>query len=107
MEKVIDRMSHRRASQLVAGWKHGRNVAASLYEHKLVDGVSHRLQFVDVVDRNGHTVIVSFHPVQGHPEWMRVMSSNWRYEDEPNDIYSIGECRAFYRDLVAAGFEAF
>lgn len=45
------------------------------------------------------TVQVSFYRVEGRPDCMRVQSTNWRCEDEPNDIIDIDQARAMWRDL--------
>jgi hypothetical protein len=100
-------LSHWDASALVAAWSHSTPVVANLFKHESLWDKSHRLEFVDDREPAGHTISVSFCAVKDHPEWMRVNSSNWRCEDEPNNIYPIIECRVFYRRLVAAGFEAF
>jgi hypothetical protein len=52
----------------------------------------------------GYTIRISFAKYPEHPEWTRVIGTNWRCEDEPNGVIATDECRALYRKLVAAGF---
>ncbi|MGF6641742.1 hypothetical protein [Paraburkholderia sp. MM6662-R1] len=105
----MNRLSHRAASHLVARFNHDTPTSACLFKHASLwwDQQSRRLQYVDDRPCKGHTISVSFCPVEGHPEWMRVHSTNWRCEDEPNGIYTRAECRAFWRRLVEAGFESY
>lgn len=52
---------------------------------------------------DGWVVAVSFATVKGHPEWVRVRSTNWRCEDEPNGVFAVEDARDFYKRLLRAG----
>lgn len=52
----------------------------------------------------GYLVQVSFTKFPEHPEYMRVRTTNWRAEHEPNGIFSVADARAFWKQLVEAGF---
>lgn len=101
--------AHSRASHLVAFWAHKTKRAASLFDVKTLweeGDEKFRLEFKSD-NATDWAIRVSFYRVEGHPEWMRVSSTNWRCEDEPNDIYKIEDCRAFYKELIGAGFTTF
>jgi len=65
---------------------------------------SHRLEFPLQEEQLGHYISVSFGTVKGHPEMIRVRSSNYRAEDEPNGLYATEDARRFYAQLLKAGF---
>lgn len=52
----------------------------------------------------GHAVRVTFTTYADHPEYMRVRSTNWRAEYEPNGVYNVTTARAFWSTLTGAGF---
>jgi hypothetical protein len=53
---------------------------------------------------SGYLVEVRFAGFTEKPEFVRVRSTNWRAEDEPNGIFHRADACAFYRELLAAGF---
>ena len=54
---------------------------------------------------SGYLVQVSFATYPAHPEHVRVRSTNWRTEHEPSGLCLKDDARAFYKALLAAGFE--
>lgn len=54
-----------------------------------------------------YTIRVYFSKIKHMPHAMRIRSTNWRCEDEPNGVFSIEESRQFYQDLIAHGFLTF
>ena len=51
-----------------------------------------------------HYKAVYFSKIAGHPEMVRITSSNYSCEDEVNGLYSRTDARAFYVKLIKAGF---
>lgn len=96
-------LPHLRHSNLVGGWK-ARGESLHVIEGLAAQrGHSHRLKS----PHEGYAIAVSFTELKDHPGKMLVQATNWRAEDEPNAIYSREDCRAFWKDLTAAGFVAF
>jgi hypothetical protein len=52
----------------------------------------------------GYAVRVSFSTFDDQPDHIRIRSTNWRCEHEPNGVYSKEDARKFYRKLLDAGF---
>lgn len=53
----------------------------------------------------GWIIQVSFVPVIGHPDMMRIRAANYRAEDEPNGLYSKEDAWKFYLQLLNAGLQ--
>lgn len=51
----------------------------------------------------GHFIGVSFYAIEGHPDMMRIRTSNWAAEYEPNGLYAIEDARRLYAQLRRAG----
>lgn len=93
-------LTHSRASRLVRSWR-AKPVGNSLQYTVDDSRPGYTLRFPG----EGYLVQVSFHHVEGHPELMRVRSTNWRAEDEPNGVYKVEDCRQFWAELRRAGLE--
>ena len=98
---TMDWLNHSKASNLVRFWR--------------APVVGNYMNFTDDMDRPGFTlrfpgqgyeIAVYFRHVKDHPELMRIRSTNWRCEHEPNGIFRIEDCRRFYKTLVKEGFVA-
>lgn len=96
------RRDHYNASRLVRYWDAKPIVAGLVHPTEFgPEGESFRLQFPG----GGYVVRVVFSKLDNHPDKMRVRSTNWRCEHEPNGIYRIEDARLFYARLIQAGFE--
>jgi hypothetical protein len=89
--------AHSMASSLVAHWR--PKPILEVHEVRTIEHEFFRLTFP-----GPYLVAVTFYRVDGRPDLMRVRSSNWRTQDEPNGIFRIEDCREFYRRLRRAGF---
>ena len=90
-----DHYSH---SSMVRHWRAKEQVNA--FGIDWVEGELHSLKS----PHDGYLVQVSFSTFPDHPEYIRVRSTNWRCEYEPNGIYDVEDARKFYRQLQKAGF---
>ena len=90
--------AHSMASSLVAHWR--PKPILEVHEARTIEHEFFRLTFP-----GPYLVAVTFYRVEGRPDLMRVRSTNWRMQDEPNGIFRIEDCREFYRQLRMAGFE--
>jgi hypothetical protein len=89
--------AHSKASSLVANWR--PKPILEVHEARTMEDEFFRLTFP-----GPYLVAVTFYRVDGRPDLMRVRSTNWRPQDEPNGIFRIEDCREFYRRLRRAGF---
>ena len=89
--------AHLKASSLVAHWR--PKSILEIHEARTIEHEFFRLTFP-----GPYLVAVTFYRVDGRPDLMRVRSTNWRTQDEPNGIFRIEDCREFYRRLRKAGF---
>ena len=90
--------AHSMASSLVAHWR--PKPILEVHEARTIEHEFFRLTFP-----GPYLVAVTFYRVEERPDLMRVRSTNWRTQDEPNGIFRIEDCREFYRRLRRAGFE--
>lgn len=95
---MTDYLAHGRASRLVAHWRAPRAGCYTAFE---TEAGGHTLVFPG----GGYMVAVTFSRVVDHPELMRISSTNWRCEDEPNGIFKVEDARRFWTQLKRAGFE--
>lgn len=100
MLKKPSALEHGHASRLIAGWR--PKAVASVFD---VEAAEER--FTVEFPSDFHSLRVTFAKVVGRDDVMRVYSTNWRCEDEPNGVFDITECRRFYRILLQSGFRAF
>jgi hypothetical protein len=89
--------AHSMASSLVAHWR--PKPILEVHEARTIEHEFFRLTFP-----GPYLVAVTFYRVDGRPDLMRVRSTNWRTQDEPNGIFRIEDCREFYRRLRRSGF---
>jgi hypothetical protein len=89
--------AHSKASSLVAHWR-----PKPILEVREARTIEH--EFFKLTFPGPYLVAVTFYRVEGRPDLMRVRSTNWRAQDEPNGIFRIEDCREFYRLLRRAGF---
>lgn len=89
--------AHSMASSLVARWR--PKPILEVHEARTIEHEFFRLTFP-----GPYLVAVTFYRVEGRADLMRVRSTNWRAQDEPNGIFRIEDCREFYRRLRRAGF---
>jgi hypothetical protein len=92
---------HYGASALVRSW-HPKRMANHMSAEFLGKPEGDSFRYVHSDD--GYLVAVTFTALPSYPQWMRVRSTNWRCEDEPNGIFDRDECRKFCERLIAAGF---
>lgn len=90
---------------MIANWRPGNSESFHTIEGYSLD--MHKNSHGLKSPHAGHVVSITFIELEGYPELMRVYSTNWRCEDEPNAIYRKDDCRAFYRQLIKAGFVVF
>jgi hypothetical protein len=94
-------IEHTTASSMVRNFGLNSHEVADYIEHQTVEDSEIELLWPG----EGFKISVRFYYVKNHPEWMRIRSTNWRCENEPNGIYRISEARQFYRSLLRAGFK--
>lgn len=92
---------HSKASWVIKSWRAPE--VGSLFDVKLEDEFDGcTLVFPGHL---GWRIAVYFTKIRNRPDVMRVRSSNYRCEDEPNGVYPVEACREFYRTLRAAGMQ--
>src|ERR1700756_3612751 len=93
-----DIFTHAAHSALVRNW---RAPSFSPHEVDWEEGKTFTLRS----PREGFLIQVSFSTYPDHPDYIRVRSTNWRAEYEPNAVYKAEATRAFYTQLRRAGFK--
>jgi len=92
---------HSRHSRLVREWR--AKEVLSYASDEIMD-LKERAGYVLRSPAEGHVVQVSFCCYEGRDDIVRVRSTNWAAEYEPNGVYSKTDARAFYKALLKAGF---
>ena len=93
-------MDHGGHSRLVRFWKPAGAESLHLHDWDLNTEQMHTL----VSPFAGFRVAVSFSVVPSVPDKVLVRSTNWRAEHEPRVWVPVEEARAFWRQLIRAGF---
>ena len=88
-----------------------RSAILSLKQHRATPINPLGFEFVDThvlhFPNGAHHLGATFQELKGAPEVVRVRTSNWRFEDEVDAVFTREEAREMYRKLVRVGFVAF
>lgn len=106
-------IKHSQASRAVAGFNRSAKTVANTFTmdddgeflHKADESKTFKLVYPLDNEPTGWYIAATFSSVIGFPEMIRIRSTNWRAEDEPNGLYALEDARRFYGDLLKAGLK--